>query len=170
MNINKSDSKNILGFFKGFGYAFKGILDCVKSERNMRFHIGAAALTIVLMQFYELSGGETSAVFICIGAVISLELLNTAIENTVDMICREKNPYAKTAKDCAAGAVLAAAAASVGVAVKLFWDTEKFAEIFSYFSERPWLAVFLIAGIILWLAWVFSAPVKNKTKDKDKNI
>lgn len=137
----------------------------------MRFHIGAAALTVGLMQFYELSGGETSAVFICIGAVISLELLNTAVENTVDMMCREKDPHAKTAKDCAAGAVLVAAAASVGTAVKLFWDTEKFAEIFSYFSERPWLAALLLICIVIWLVWVFSAPVKStEIKDKDKNI
>lgn len=58
----------------------------------MRFHIGVAVLVILLMRFYGLSAAETAAVYICIGLVISLELVNTAVEAAVDMACKDKTP------------------------------------------------------------------------------
>ena len=119
MNTGKT---GIGRFFKGFVYAFEGVVSCIKTERNMRFHIGVAVLVILLMRFYGLSAAETAAVYICIGLVISLELVNTAVEAAVDMACKDKNPLAKKAKDCAAGAVLIAAVASVAVGIRIFWD------------------------------------------------
>ena len=158
-----TDKTGIGRFFKGFVYAFEGVISCIKTERNMRFHIGAALLVILLMRFYELSAAETAAVYICIGLVISLELVNTAVEAAVDMMCKDKNAFAKKAKDCAAGAVLVAAIVSVAVGIKIFWDYSAFAAIASYFAERIWLCVVLAAGVILWLMWVFKTPA-----DKDK--
>ena len=105
MNTGKT---GIGRFFKGFVYAFEGVVSCIKTERNMRFHIGVAVLVILLMRFYGLSAAETAAVYICIGLVISLELVNTAVEAAVDMACKDKNPLAKKATDWAAGAVLIA--------------------------------------------------------------
>ena len=164
MNTGKT---GIGRFLKGFVYAFEGIVGCIKTERNMRFHIGAAVLVILLMRFYELSSGETAALYICIGLVISLELVNTAVEAVTDLVCREKNDLAKKAKDCAAGAVLAAAAVSVAVGIKIFWDYSVFAAIASYFAERVWLCAVLTAGVILWLMWVFKTPADKDKKDKD---
>ena len=61
MNTGKT---GIGRFFKGFVYAFEGVVSCIKTERNMRFHIGAAVLVILLMRFYGLSAAETAAVYI----------------------------------------------------------------------------------------------------------
>lgn len=136
----------------------------------MRFHIGAAVLVILLMRFYGLSAAETAAVYICIGLVISLELVNTAVEAAVDMACKDKNPLAKKAKDCAAGAVLIAAVASVAVGIRIFWDYYAFMAIASYFARNIWLGIALAAGVILWLVWVFKTPADKDQKDKEKYI
>lgn len=167
MNTGKT---GIERFFKGFVYAFEGVVSCIKTERNMRFHIGAAVLVILLMRFYGLSAAETAAVYICIGLVISLELVNTAVEAAVDMACKDKNPLAKKAKDCAAGAVLIAAAASVAVGIRIFWDYYAFMAIASYFARNIWLGIALAAGVILWLVWVFKTPADKDKKDKEKYI
>ena len=132
----------------------------------MRFHIGAAVLVILLMRFYGLSAAETAAVYICIGLVISLELVNTAVEAAVDMACKDKNPLAKKAKDCAAGAVLIAAVASVAVGIRIFWDYYAFMAIASYFARNIWLGIALAAGVILWLVWVFKTPADKDKKDE----
>ena len=95
MNTGKT---GIGRFFKGFVYAFECVVSCIKTERTMRFHIGVAVLVILLMRFYGLSAAETAAVYICIGLVISLELVNTAVEAAVDMACKDKNPLAKRLK------------------------------------------------------------------------
>ena len=157
MNTGKT---GIGRFFKGFVYAFEGIVSCIKTERNMRFHIGVAVL----------SAAETAAVYICIGLVISLELVNTAVEAAVDMACKDKNPLAKKAKDCAAGAVLIAAVASVAVGIRIFWDYYAFMAIASYFARNIWLGIALAAGVILWLVWVFKMPADKDKKDKEKYI
>lgn len=167
MNTGKT---GIGRFFKGFVYAFEGIVSCIKTERNMRFHIGVAVLVILLMRFYGLSAAETAAVYICIGLVISLELVNTAVEAAVDMACKDKNPLAKKAKDCAAGAVLIAAVASVVVGIRIFWDYYAFMAIASYFARNIWLGIALAAGVILWLVWVFKTPADKDKKDKEKYI
>ena len=62
--------------------------------------------------------------FICLllfALVFSLELINTAIENTVDLVTTKKNKKAKLAKDAAAGAVLIAAifASIIGIIIFL---------------------------------------------------
>lgn len=64
---------------------------------------------------------EWSVVLILCGLVISLELINTAIENAVDLVTKEYNEKAKNAKDIAAGAVLFSAiiAAIIGFIIFL---------------------------------------------------
>ena len=63
-------------------------------------------IVIICGIIFKISKIEWFICFILIAGVISTELINTAIENTVDLITQEKNPKAKIAKDIAAGAVL----------------------------------------------------------------
>ena len=66
---------------------------------------------------------NTTEWIICIllfGLVISMELMNTAIENTVNLITKEKNQQAKIAKDVAAGAVLVSAIVSAIIGLMIF--------------------------------------------------
>ena len=158
---------NIGRFFKSFRYASAGLTSAIASERNMRFHLGAAAFVIWIMRFYELTLGESAAIYICIGAVLSLELVNTAIESIVDLVCPEKNDMAKKAKDCAAGAVLVMAFMSVITAVYILWDTKVFRHIWKVLTDRPYrLCIFAVLAF-LWLAWVFGKK-NNDSKEVRK--
>lgn len=57
---------------------------------------------------------------LAIGGVISLELLNTAIEAIVDLVSPQNSELARIAKDTAAAAVLVAAITAIGVGVWIF--------------------------------------------------
>jgi diacylglycerol kinase len=109
-------------FKHSFRYAVEGILRTFKQERNFKVHLCIAALVLILGAVMHLSAVEFAALIVVIVMVLSAELLNTAVERTVDLICGDRvEPLAKAAKDAAAGAVLvtAAGAAVVGAIVFL---------------------------------------------------
>ena len=105
--------------YKSFGYAFQGIGNTIRSERNIKIHLTVMTLVIVFGIFLHLSVTEWFVCLILFGQVISLELVNTAIEAAVDLATKEKHPLAKKAKDAAAGAVLVSAifAAIIGLII-----------------------------------------------------
>lgn len=110
------------GFIKSFNFAVQGIISSIKTEKNMKFHYLAAFLVIVASLFFDLSKTEFLHMTFSITLVISLELINTAIERCVDLIVQEYNPIAKLVKDVSAGAVLIAALNAVVTAYLLFYD------------------------------------------------
>lgn len=93
---------------KSFGYAFDGIMICISKERNMKIHCIMAILVIAAGTLLHISAVEWCICLILFGLVMALELVNTAIEATVDLVTEERKPLAKVAKDTAAGAVLIA--------------------------------------------------------------
>ena len=109
--------KNII---KSFKYAFEGIFTGVKKETNMKIHILIMILVIIFGIFLKISKIEWIICIILFGFVISMELMNTAIENTVDLITLEKNPKAKIAKDESEGAVLISAITSAIIGLIIF--------------------------------------------------
>ncbi len=102
-----------------FQHAIDGIKLALAHERNMGLHFAIACLTIVISLFLKLTAIEFSLIILCIGLVIVAEMLNTAIEKTVDLISLEKRPESKFIKDVSAAAVLIASivAAVVGAMV-----------------------------------------------------
>jgi diacylglycerol kinase len=111
---------------KNWGDSFKnalnGIFYVIKAERNMKLHILAALVVVLLSVAYRLDRIEAVFVCIAIGAVIVCELFNTAIEVLVDLIVDCYNPKAKIIKDAAAGAVLISAIVSGVVGYMVFID------------------------------------------------
>ena len=109
---------------QSLGAAFKnagaGVCSAIKHERNIKIHLVFAALALFLGFSLHISLAEWLAVLLCIALVISLELINSAIEAVLDLVSPTYNSLAKTAKDCAAGAVLVSAAVSVIVALVVF--------------------------------------------------
>lgn len=105
-----------------FNNAVNGITATVRSERNMRIHIAAAALVLTLSLFYDLTRVEFIIICITIAIVIICELFNTAIEIVIDTLIGVYHPRAKAVKDTAAGAVFTAALLSVIVAYMVFFD------------------------------------------------
>lgn len=150
----------IKAFFRAFTYAFSGIVQGIKSERNIRFHLCAAVTVLAFMRFYELTAVEKCVLFLCIGGVISAELINTAVENAVDMISTEISPAAKAAKDCAAGAVLVMSVCAAVCGVVILWDRAVFADIWEFFACRP----FAVLGAAVWAAAAFLFVFGSKQK------
>jgi diacylglycerol kinase len=107
------------GFWSSFGFAFCGIGWVITSQRNMWVHLLIAGLVIALGCMCQVERWEWVSLFIMIGFVLSFEVLNSAIEATVDLVSPEYHLQAKRAKDAGAGAVLIASicAAIVGLIV-----------------------------------------------------
>lgn len=101
---------------RSFGYAWKGIHQCIGKEQNLSFHLIATVVVVAAGFFFGITRTEWMIVVLCIGVVIAAELFNTAIERLVDLVSPERHPIAGFVKDVAAGAVLvcAVAAAIVG--------------------------------------------------------
>lgn len=151
------------GFGRSFGYAFCGIARCIRTQRNMRFHIGAAGAVLMLGVICEVSRSEALALLLTVGGVPALECVNTAIENAVDLASKgEISDHAKAAKDCAAGAVLVFSLAAVGVALAVFGG--RIGQIIGYFADRPAMAAAAGVYAALWFLWVFVCYSK-KQKD-----
>jgi diacylglycerol kinase len=119
-------------FLASVRYALSGIALAVRKERNMRIHLIATAVVVLLALWIGLRPVEWAVLLALFGLVIGLELVNTAVERVVDLVSPERKPLAKEAKDAAAGGVLAAAlfAAAVGLILlgPPLWD--KLRELF----------------------------------------
>ena len=103
-----------------FKYAFEGIQEAWKTEQNLKIHFVIMALVIIAGFIFKISAMEWIVCLLLFAIVISLELINTAIETTVDIAMPEINEKAKYAKDIAAGAVLFSAMISVIVGLIIF--------------------------------------------------
>ena len=115
---DKEDETKLIFSFK---YAFEGIITTIKEERNMFIHFLIAIIVVITGIYVRLSLNEWFICLLLFALVFSLELINTAIENTVDLVATKKNKKAKLAKDAAAGAVLIAAvfASIIGIIIFL---------------------------------------------------
>lgn len=82
-----------------FKYAFEGIITGLKKEQNMKIHFIIMILVIIAGIILKISKIEWIICIILFGIVISAEMFNTAIEQTVDIAMPEKNEKAKIAKD-----------------------------------------------------------------------
>ncbi|HMV41644.1 MAG TPA: diacylglycerol kinase family protein [Leptospiraceae bacterium] len=117
MKQNKFSIKKRL---ESFSYAWNGILLLIKEEHNARIHLFAAFLAISLGFYFSLSSIEWICLLITIGLVISLEAVNSAIENIADFISPERHKQIKKIKDLSAGAVLIVAIVAFVVGLILF--------------------------------------------------
>ncbi len=103
-----------------FRYAFKGIQDLFKSQANARIHLTVAMVVIASGIFFQISRTEWLSIAFCIGLVLSLEAINTAIEYLTDLVSPDFHPLAGKVKDMAAAAVLLAAMAAIVVGLLVF--------------------------------------------------
>ncbi len=140
-------------FWRGFRYALHGVWRCLREERNFRFHITAAAYVLALAPHFALSRAEWALLFLTVGGVLCAELINSAVERTVDRIGTEQHPLAGAAKDMAAGAVLVLAIAAVGVGISLFGKPDSWLLLLAQWCVAPWRPCLLVASFVP--AWLF---------------
>ena len=103
------EEHSVKALIKSFQHAFCGILTSFVIGRNIKVHYIAALAAILGGLYFGISKVEFLIILLVSTQVICLEMVNTAIERTVDLVTSEYHLYAKIAKDIAAGAVLVAA-------------------------------------------------------------
>lgn len=156
---------------RSFRFALQGLWHCINYERNMRIHIVAALYVLVFSLFFELSAAQYGVLFVLIGLVMALELINTALEAAGNAITKENNPYVKILKDTAAGAVLIFAIAAVAVAAVFFWDGQGFCRMYHFFIGQPLWLIPLVLVSALCLLFIYRSPAqiasyfKNREKE-----
>lgn len=153
-------------FIKGFGYAFCGIARAAISEKNMRFHIVLSVYMycyLLIYDFFTLTKGDWIAIVLSTALVLGAEMLNTAIEKTVDLCIKEVNPLAKFAKDASAGAVLLCAFGAVVVGLIVLWQPEAFNKMFVYYKTHIYMFVILLLSIVLSVFVVLRTPKEKQT-------
>lgn len=105
-----------------FNNAVTGIILTIKSERNMVIHYIIAIGVIGLSLFFNFTRIEFLILLLTVTFVVVMEMINTAIEKTVDMITEEYHPFARVIKDISAGAVLVSSINALIVGYLLFYD------------------------------------------------
>jgi diacylglycerol kinase (ATP) len=105
---------------ESFNFAIEGVIHVLRTQRNMRLHFAAAVAVIVVAVAVGVSKIELSVLLVSIAFVLVAEMINTAVEGTIDAATTSFDPMAKLAKDIAAGAVLIASVNAVAVGYLVF--------------------------------------------------
>ena len=107
-------------FLRSIGYAWQGIKYCFRSERNFRIELIIAFITLLFAIMLRIDSGEWLAILFCSSLVLSLEIINTAIEKLSNVVVASIHPIIKVVKDMAAGAVFLVSVVSIIVACIIF--------------------------------------------------
>ncbi|WP_455662429.1 diacylglycerol kinase family protein [Pradoshia sp.] len=118
--VSRDKPARLMRFFRGFVYAWSGIRYGLANEGNFRFHACVAVIVCFFGMYFGITKTEWLFVLTAIAGMFALELVNTAVEKTVDLITNDDHPLAEAAKDTAAGAVLVYAIYSVIVGLIIF--------------------------------------------------
>lgn len=104
-------------FIHAWKNAFSGIWYAIKSQRNLKIQLLIAAVVIICAIYFKVSIIEWMFLSFAIMLVFISELINTAIEESVNLCTDKFHPIAKIAKDVAAGAVVLASLNAVIIAI-----------------------------------------------------
>lgn len=154
-----------------FRYAGAGIVNTVLGERNMRIHLVCMIYMysfLILTDWFTLSREDWALIFIANAIVMMGELINTAVEKTVDLVTSEKKPLAKMAKDAAAGAVLVGAIFAVCVGLAVLLQKDAFIALYGYFSTHIISLIIFIISFIVSVVFMFKGlPFIKKKEEKE---
>jgi undecaprenol kinase/diacylglycerol kinase (ATP) len=116
----KSKRFSILKRIKSFGFAFNGLKILIQEEHNARVHVFAAIFVVLAGFYFQLSSLEWLAIIFTIGFVLTLEIINSAIENIADFVSLGKNDSIKKIKDLSAAGVLISALTALAIGFIIF--------------------------------------------------
>jgi len=105
---------------ESFNFAFEGIIHVLRTQRNMRIHFLAAVVVLVAALAVGVSKLELIALLLAIAFVFITEMINSALEQAIDVATTSFDPLAKLAKDVAAGAVLIATVNAIAIGYLVF--------------------------------------------------
>jgi undecaprenol kinase/diacylglycerol kinase (ATP) len=105
---------------KSFAFAWQGLRSCFLTQQNFRIHLMALLMVIILGSVLKINKTEWLIITVCSMLVLSMELLNTAIEKICNLITKDIHPVIKVIKDIAAAAVLIVAFGSFICGIIIF--------------------------------------------------
>jgi diacylglycerol kinase (ATP) len=143
---------------RSFRNAGKGVVYCVKNERNMRIHLVAAVYVLIFSLFYSLSQMQYLLLLLTIGMVLFAEAVNTSIEVIVNLETQCYDHLARIAKDVAAGAVLICAIFAAVVGIILFFKPVTIVFIVHYLIANPVMGVLFVVSLPAAAAFIFGLP------------
>ncbi|HYX76165.1 MAG TPA: diacylglycerol kinase, partial [Gaiellaceae bacterium] len=106
--------------FESFNFAVEGIIHVLRTHRNMRVHFAVAIVVLVAAVWVGVSKLELIALLLAIAFVFITEMINSALEQAIDVATTSFDPLAKLAKDIAAGAVLIATINAIAIGYLVF--------------------------------------------------
>ena len=119
MEDEKLKNKNFIDAWKK---AFGGILYAIRTQRNLKIQLVIAVIVIIVSICFKVNITEAMFLTFAIMLVIITEVINTAIEEAVNLCTDKYHPIAKIAKDVAAGAVVLSALNAVIIAIFIFYS------------------------------------------------
>jgi diacylglycerol kinase (ATP) len=141
---------------QSFNYAIEGVIHVLRTQRNMRIHFAIAVAVLVIGVAVGVSRIELILLLLSITFVLVSEMINTAIEGTIDAATTSFDPMAKLAKDIAAGAVLISAVNAVAVGYLVFAGkaADKSAQVLDRLRDAPAqvTVIALVLTVILVIA------------------
>ena len=154
--------------FMSFVYAFRGIFRTIANERNLRIHLTCITYMVsilLLTDWFTLSRTDWAILMLASCVVIAGEIVNTAVENAVNLASEEYTEYGKIAKDAAAGAVLISAIFAVIVGLIIMFQPEAFKAMYQYFIANPLMFVLVVLSLIPATLFIFfGIPTKKGKK------
>jgi len=109
-----------LNLIDSFNFAIEGLIHVLRTHRNMRIHFAIAIGVMVGAVWAGVNRFELIALLLSIAFVLVAEMINSAIEQAIDVATTSFDPLAKLAKDIAAGAVLIASVNAIAVGYLVF--------------------------------------------------
>lgn len=107
---------------KSFKYAFSGLLHTLINEPNFRVQLVLSVATVYFGFKYNISNIEWGLLIISNGLLLSAEMINTVVENFIDVLIKDKHDGAKIIKDVSAGFVLISALVLLIVFLLIFYN------------------------------------------------
>ena len=150
-----------MSFLKSFKNALKGIIYCINYEKNMRIHTVIALYVLTFSKYFNLSIEKYSILLLTIALVISLELINTCVENITDSLIDKYSINVKIIKDICAGIVLIAAIVAIVIGVLIFGNINIIFNILINLLNIKNLTVFL-SSLCLSIYYIIYGPIKIK--------
>ncbi|HRW91592.1 MAG TPA: diacylglycerol kinase family protein [Thermotogota bacterium] len=151
------------GFLGSFRHAFRGVASALKTQRNLRIDFCVGVAVLVLAWILPLSTFELLWVVFSVFLVIIFEMLNSLIEELLDLFYPYFHEKVKRAKDIAAGMVLVAAffAFSVGIII--------FGKRLFHFADAVGVFAFLLflSGFLTFLLRVLHRKESNGKEDTE---
>ncbi len=108
MSLKKQEKKHkkmsFQRFLNSIKFSIDGLVNAYQNEQSLWLHAMCTIIIVVLGFILQIRFYEWAVIVIALVVVLAVELLNTAIEATVDLVTKDVHPLAKVAKDCGSAA------------------------------------------------------------------